>query len=478
MKLASVKLAPVRLAAPVFLRTVTFRLAMFQAALFAVFSLALLAFVYNATVGQLQREADASADQEFSELVKVYQKGKMPALNQEVFERAALPGPALYLLADEKNEILAGDFGSLPRIPVAGSSDHIEFRYDTTDAQGGRMSNRARGRIGRLGAGPVLLVARDMASSSKLVGRVMSAIYLSAGLGLLLSLASGYFASRQAALRVEALSRTAQDVMGGDLTRRAPVVGADDEFDQLARDLNAMLDRIERLMRSARTAGDAIAHDLRTPLTRLRQRIEVALDAPPDAEADRDALRRALDETDSVLATFTAVLRLARVQSAAGWTFQRVEISSIARDLCEFYEPVAEDRAIKFEQHVDDDLVAPGDHSLLTQALSNLIDNAIKYTPEAGHIEVAAHRNEEGRITLSVADSGPGIREEDRERVLDRFVRLETARTTSGAGLGLSLVAAVAEIHHADLALSDGLGGEAGPGLRVTLTLPVLAAKG
>jgi signal transduction histidine kinase len=466
-----------RLGLPVFLRTVTFRLAVFQAAMFAVFSLALVSFIYFATVGQVQNEADASADQEFTELVKVYDKDGMRALNQEVIERAASSGPALYALADTGGEVIAGDFGALPQRP-AGAGQRIVFEYQAPGPSGNFELNRARGRIGRLADGAILLVARDMANSSALVRRVTRAVYLGAGLGLILSLVSGYFASRQAARRAEALSRTAQDVMRGDLARRAPVVGADDEFDTLAQDINAMLDRLERLMRSARTAGDAIAHDLRTPLTRLRQRLEAALEAPPEMEADREALRRALEETDSVLATFTAVLRLARVQSAAGWRFERVELTAIARDLCEFYEPVAEDSGCVLTGEIDDDLTAPGDSSLLTQALSNLIDNAIKYTPKGGRIEVSAHRDKDDRVTLSVADSGPGVRPEDRERVIDRFVRLETARSTPGAGLGLSLVAAVAEVHHADLRLEDGLGGEAGPGLRVTLTLPVLAAKG
>ncbi len=491
--LARLKLTRFKLARPAFLRpdfwrrlaqrtimlrTVTFRLALVQIGLFAVFSLALLGFVYYATVVQTQAEADASADQEFNELANVYERDGMGGLNQEVFERAATAGPDLYVLANEQGEILAGDFGSFPQTPTAVSQRAV-FQYKTVQASNGEaVVNRARGRIGRLNGGPILLVARDMATSSELVRRVTQAVYFGAGLGFFLSLISGYFASRQAARRADALSRTAQDVMRGDLTRRAPVVGANDEFDTLAQDLNAMLDRIERLMRSARTAGDAIAHDLRTPLTRLRTRLEAALESPPNEDADREALRRALDETDSVLATFTAVLRLARVQSAAGWQFQRVDLSAIARDLVEFYEPVAEDGGVSLSSEIEDGLVVPGEASLLTQALSNLIENAIKYTPAPGRLHVSAMRNQSDRVALSVADTGPGVAPEDRERVIDRFVRLEAARSTPGAGLGLSLVAAVAEVHRADLKLEDGLGGVDGPGLRVTLTLPVLAAKG
>ncbi|HWA22413.1 MAG TPA: ATP-binding protein [Caulobacterales bacterium] len=490
MPLALPKLASIKWARPAFLRpdfwrrlaqrtimlrTVTFRLALVQIGLFAVFSLALLGFVYYATVVQTQAEADASVDQEFTELEKVYDKDGMNALNQEVFERASSAGPQLYILANKEGEIVAGDFGAFPQLPT-GASQRVPFEYKTLGPDGKTEVNRARGRIGRVGNGPILLVARDMANSSVLVGRVTRAVYFGAGLGFILSLISGYFASRQAARRAEALSRTAQDVMRGDLTRRAPVVGANDEFDTLAQDLNAMLDRIERLMRSARTAGDAIAHDLRTPLTRLRSRLEAAIESTPNEEADREALRRALEETDSLLATFTAVLRLARVQSAAGWQFQRVDLSAIARDLVEFYEPVAEDGGVSLASDIEDGLFAPGEASLLTQALSNLIENAIKYTPAPGRVHVSAKRGE--RIVLSVADTGPGVPPEERERVIDRFVRLETARSTPGAGLGLSLVAAVAEVHRADLKLEDGLGGAAGPGLRVTLTLPVLAAKG
>jgi signal transduction histidine kinase len=471
---------------PVYLRTVTFRLAVAQAIVFTLFSFALLGFLYFTTVGQLQREADQAADQEFAVLAQVYARGGMKALNQEVIVRAAAPGPLLYVLANPQGDVISGDFQVLPRTPE-GAGQRVVFDYETPrEAEAGDpeatrppQRTRARGRIGRLQNGPILMVARNMAGSSALVRRVTRAVYFGAGFGLVLSLLSGYFASRQAARRAETLSRTAQDVMAGDLTRRAPVVGAADEFDALASDINAMLDRLERLVRAERTAGDAIAHDLRTPLTRLHQRLESALDAPPDAEADRDALRRTLEETDALLATFNAVLRLARVQSGSNWRFERVDLSGIMRDLSDFYEPVAEDAGLSLSAEIEEGLVAPGEARLLTQAMSNLVENAIKYTPSPGKVKISARRRvSDGRIALSVADSGPGVPWEERERVIDRFVRLETARSTPGAGLGLSLVAAVAEVHKADLVLEDGLGGGACPGLRASLVLPVLAAKG
>ncbi|MGE3302389.1 MAG: ATP-binding protein [Hyphomonadaceae bacterium] len=466
----------VRLAWPVFLRTVTFRLAFFQALIFILFAFALLGFFYYFTVGQLQRDADAAADQEFETLQQVHAKGGFRALNQEVIERAAATGPSLYVLADSTGRVISGDFQDLPKPPEAGP--RLPFEYETIGQDNVIVRNRARGRIGRLSDGSILIVARDMSGTSAIVRRVTNAVWIGAAIGLVMSLVSGYFASRQAARRVEALARTARDVMAGDLTRRAPVIGADDEFDALATEFNAMLERIERLMRAARTAGDAIAHDLRTPLTRLKQRLESTLEANPETESDREALRRALEEADSLLATFNAILRLARVQSAAGWRFERVDVTAILRDLCEFYEPAAEDSGVALTAQVEEGLQAPGEASLLTQALSNLIENAVKYTPAPGRVIVSGKRREDGRIAVEVADSGPGVPPDDRERVVDRFVRLEAARSTPGAGLGLSLVAAVAAVHKADLALADGLGGETGPGLKVTFTLPMLAARG
>ncbi|MBL8530861.1 MAG: HAMP domain-containing protein, partial [Hyphomonadaceae bacterium] len=364
----------------------------------------------------------------------------------------------------------------LPLVP-RGTPERVDFNFETVDAAGAPTRGRARGRVGRLLNGPILLVARDLGDTALIAGRITRVLWTVAVLGLVFSVASGLLAAAQAARRAEALANTARDVMGGDLTRRAPVRGAGDEFDALAQAMNAMLDRIEHLMHTTRTAGDAIAHDLRSPLTRLKQKLEAALEAPPEAEADREALRTAVEEVDRVVDMFSAVLKLARVETAGNWRMHRVDVTGILRELVDFYEPAAEEEGLRLHGDVADDLAVQGDPGLFTQAVSNLIENALKYTPQGGHVELQARRRPDARVEILVLDNGPGVPPDERDRVLERFVRLETARSTPGVGLGLSLVSAVARLHHGGLHLRDGLersGG--GHGLGAALVLP--AARG
>ena len=457
------------------LRTTTFRLALAQAGIVLVFVLALLGYVYFATVGQLNADSDLLADQEYAALDRAYGEGGIRRLNQEVVERAARQGPLLYVLADSNGTVITGDFQQLPQTP-AGAAERVDFTFERVDADGAAVRGRARGQVGRLLNGPILLVARDLGDSALISGRITSALWTVALLGVVLSIASGLIGSWLASRRVEALAATAHDVMSGDLTRRAPVRGENDEFDALAIALNAMLDRLQHLMQVSRTAGDAIAHDLRSPLTRFRQKLEAALETPPNTEADREALRVALEEADSVLDTFAAVLKLARVEGNVTWRFERVNATGILRELVDFYEPAAEDVRRSLKGEVEDGLYIYGEPGLFTQAVSNLIENALKYTYENGRVEVRAVRRVDGRIEIAVSDDGPGIAPEDRDRVLDRFVRLESARSTPGAGLGLSLVAAVARLHKGGLHLRDGLGGQGErKGLGAVLVLPAMA---
>lgn len=457
------------------LRTTTFRLALAQAGIVLVFVIALLGYVYFATVGQLNADSDLLADQEYAALDRAYGEGGIRRLNQEVVERAARQGPLLYVLAESNGAVITGDFQQLPATPL-GTAERVDFNFERLDEDGNDVRGRARGQVGRLLNGPILLVARDLGDSALISGRITSALWTVALFGVVLSIASGLIASWLASRRVEALAATAHEVMGGDITSRAPVRGENDEFDTLAIAINAMLDRLQHLMQVSRTAGDAIAHDLRSPLTRFRQKLEAALEAPPNVEADREALRVALEETDSVLDTFTAVLKLARVEGNVTWRFERVNATAILRELVDFYEPAAEDEQRSMKGEVEDGLYIYGEPGLFTQAVSNLIENALKYTYESGRVEVRAVRRADGRIEIAVSDDGPGIAPEDRDRVLDRFVRLESARSTPGAGLGLSLVAAVARLHKGGLHLRDGLGGQGErKGLGAVLVLPAMA---
>ncbi len=439
---------------------------------------ALLGYVYFATAGQLTRDAATAADQEYVALERAYSEGGIRRLNQEVVERASREGAFLYLLADAGGQIITGDFSRLPVAVPGDVEERVDFQFEREVGENQVERGRALGRVGRLLNGPILLVARDLGDNAAIVQRITRVLYTVAILGFALSVASGLLASTQAARRAEALSNTARDVMGGDLTSRAPVRGVGDEFDALAEDMNAMLDRVERLIHATRTAGDAIAHDLRSPLTRFRQRLDQALEAPPDAEADRQALQKAADEADQILALFAAVLKLSRVETAANWRLEPVNISDLARELVDFYEPAAEEKGISFRAEIADGLMLHGEDGLLTQALSNLIENAFKYTPEGGRIEVRVRGGGDHFVRISVMDDGPGVRFEDREKVVQRFVRLESARSSQGVGLGLALVSAVARLHKGVLELNDGLGSGDRPGLDATLVLPRSEQRG
>jgi signal transduction histidine kinase len=457
------------------LRSTTFRLAIVQAGVVLAFVVALLLYIYVETAGQLIRDSDVLADQEYASLERAYAEGGIRRLNQEVVERAARPGPMLYVLAESNGAIITGDFQQLPALP-GESAERVDFNFDKADDNGTPRHGRARGREGRLLGGPILLVARDLGDTAVVAGRITRALWTVAILGLAFSVVSGLLAAWQASRRAETLASTAREVMTGDLSRRAPVSGLGDEFDGLAEAMNAMLERIEQLMHTTRTAGDAIAHDLRSPLTRFRQKLEVALDAPPNSEADREALRNAVDEADRLHEMFSAIMRLARVEASGNWKLERVDATPILRELVEFYEPAAEERGMTLRGDVGDGLVVRGDQGLFTQAVSNLIENALKYTQAGGHVEVRAQRRADGRIEIDVLDDGPGIAPADRDRALERFVRLEGARSTPGAGLGLSLVAAVARLHRGGLHLRDGLGEGERKGLGAALVLPAIEA--
>lgn len=444
------------------IRTTTFKLALRQAVVILGFVLVLLVYVYASTIGQLARDAEMSADAEFALLERAYAEGGRRLLEQEVLDRASRNTSFLYALAESNGEIAVGDLRELPA-PVGEQQVRVRFPY---------RGATARGRMGRVLNGPVLVVASDPGPAAQFSRRISRVLWTVGVLGLVFAVVGGLLASRQAARRVEDFADAARDVMAGDLSRRAPDARTGDEFDDLAREFNAMLTRLETLVRTTRTAGDAMAHDLRSPLTRLKQRIDHALESPPDAARDREALRKASEECDRLLEMFQAVLRLTRLESRESWTFASTDVSRIMHDLVEFYEPVAEEAGLSLSADVSEGLRLNAEAGLIQQAVSNLIENALKYTPRGGRVEIRAGMRPDGRLELAVLDDGPGVPQGERDRVMERFVRLEQSRTTEGSGLGLSLVSAVARLHRGVLALGDGLGQSARPGLRAALVLP------
>lgn len=455
------------------MRTTTFRLAVVHAVMFAVFTLGLLVYIYHSTAGYLRNESVRELDAEVQALGAAFRSGGMDRLNQTVIERSSVPGPFFYVLQDASGNKVSGDLAFIPgELPEPLSSTETYFDYQRKNRDGDIETHHANGVIIRLQNGASLMIAYDLGTRTAIVSRVTRTIWTALPIGLLLSLIGGLIISRWAARRAEQLSRTTQGVMSGDLSRRAPVVGSGDEFDRLSEQLNAMLDRLEHLMGMTRHAGDAIAHDLRSPLTRLRNRLED--DLAKGEETDRtQTIEKAIEEVDGILRTFNAILSLSRVQAGTTTRFEPINISELLDELAELYEPAAEASGLEFSFDIAEELKINGDRSLIAQAVTNLLDNAIKYTPEGGALTLRGRKTRNDEVEVSITDTGPGIPAEDRDRAVQRFVRLEASRTQAGNGLGLSMVAAIANLHSGRLVLEDGPGDTNMPGLRAALVFPI-----
>ena len=463
-----------RLALPTFLKTTTFKLALIYSAMFAAFSAALLVYLYYSTVYYIRAESERRLDLEFEQLGNAYFTGGMERLSQSVLERMTRTGSTyFYYLEDSSGRKIAGHFGRMPTTPPTADIQTVYFEFRQQEPDGTEILRPAAGRIVRLrDNGGALLVAFDTEQQTAIVGRIQRAIFIAAPIGLVLSLLGGILISRGAARRADELARTAEAVMGGELGRRAPVRGSGDEFDRLASRLNAMLDQIEKLVDSTRHTGNAIAHDLRSPLSRLRNRLEIALSEPMSRESAEATLEETVEEVDRVLGTFNAILRLARLEAGAEGERVRMDVSELGEELAELFDPACEEAGLSFKSQISRNLTILADRDLVGQALSNLLDNAVKYTPEGGAITFSITRGPNGTVDMTVVDSGPGVPEEARERVVQRFQRMDSARTHPGSGLGLALVDSVADMHGGELLLSDAGGPPDMPGLKATLRLP------
>ena len=454
------------------LRTTAFKLTLVYLGIFVLFAASLLAYFALNTRRLITEQITATVNGEVSGLSEQYGQGGLRRLVIVVDVRSRRPGSSLYLVTTPSGEGLAGNVGSLE----PGVLDHpgwLETNYHRLESPEG-AEHRALVRVVQLPGGFRLLVGRDLEERERLFGIVVNAGQWSLALVIVLGLLGGFFVSRRILSRIDAMTGTAQTIMAGDLSGRLPVAGTGDELDRLADNVNAMLERIEALMRGLKEVSDNIAHDLKTPLTRLRNRCEQALRSATGEASYRAALDATIAESDDLIRTFDALLMIARAESGqARENMTEFDASEIARDVGELYEPVADEKGIALKIDAPEAAPVRGNRELVSQALANLIDNAIKYAGRNGKVngvpaEIVVRAGDDGeRITLSVADRGPGIPDADRGRVVERFVRLEQSRSEPGSGLGLSLASAVARLHGGELKLEDNH-----PGLRTTIALP------
>jgi signal transduction histidine kinase len=458
-------------------RTTAFKLTLVYLVVFALFAAFLLAYFAWNTRRLITEQITETIDAEVQGLTEQYRLGGIRRIAFAIENRSRRPGSSLYLLTTAAGEGVAGNVGSLATgiLDNPGWAETVYRRADEQDAS----EHHALVRVDQLPGGFHLLVGRDLEERERLYDVVLAAGRWSVAIVVVLGLAGGFFVARRVLTRIDAMTETAGTIMQGDLHERLPVAGTGDELDRLAVNLNAMLERIEALMHGLKEVSDNIAHDLKTPLTRLHNRCEEALRTAADESQYRAALESTLEESEALIRTFNALLMIARAESGqARDDMISFDAAEVARGIGDLYEPLADDKGLTLKVETVAAAWVRGNRELISQALSNLVDNAIKYGVRGGVgadakpaeivLKVA---DQDDRIVLSVADRGPGITPSDRGRALERFVRLEQSRSEPGSGLGLSLAAAIARLHGGELTLEDNH-----PGLISAISLPRVPA--
>jgi signal transduction histidine kinase len=439
------------------------RIALLYAGLFTASALVLFVVIYQATAGYTARQMTQTIDGDLAGLASEYTLVGRDDVVGEIAIRlgAGRDASRYYLLQAPDGRVLTGNLGPLD--PTPGWVDIRLFQGPA----GHVVQRHVRARGVRLPDDNFLLVGVDARPLDELEHRVTSAFLWGILTTLILAAVGAGLMSRVSLRRIEAIRRTIEDIMAGNLSLRIPVNRAGDEVDRLSGQVNVMLDRIQSLMDGLKQVSNDIAHDLKTPLTRLRQHLELAHRGPPSLDGYRVAVDRAIAECDLTLSTFDALLRIAQIEAGtrrAG--FSTLDLADLLATIFEVYEPVAVDAGHTLEAHIDGVGRILGDRELLVQMISNLVENSLKHTPTGCRIRLAL-ADGNGGCRISVDDDGPGIPPSDRDKVFRRFHRVDASRSTPGSGLGLSLVAAVAQLHEASIDLADNA-----PGLKVTITFP------
>lgn len=453
--------------APRLLRSAAFRFALLFVGIFSVAAAFLVAVIWWATAGALDRQTISAIRTDASALVERYRDSGTQGLTDAIEERLALDAEnaTIYLLVDVAGRKLAGN---LDVWPTAIGEDGTWFR---TRIQNDGVTAEARVHRRDL-PGMRLLVGRDESERVQLRLLLTEGVAWSLGAVLIFAVMGAAVIRRALQQRMRPAMTTALDIASGNFSQRVPLSGQGDEFDRLGATMNIMLDRIASLMAGMRGVSDAIAHDLRTPIARARAKLEESLVTASGEEALRAAVEEGIADLDNITRIFQALLRIAEAEAGARRAaFAELDLPEVLRDAAEFYEVMAEAREQRLETDIPEHLHMLGDRDLLLQAVANLLDNAIKFTPPGGVVRLTVRQEERG-IEIAVSDSGPGLSAGDREHALDRFFRADASRNMPGSGLGLSLVRAVAQLHSGEVTLEDAMPGTVPPGLRVGLRLP------
>lgn len=459
-------------------RTSTVRLTATFIAIFVIFAILLMAFIGWQSSVSIQRQQANDIEREVSQFQRIGTSQGIRALAFAVNRLSSQPGPGLYYLGDAAGLMLLGNLSEVPA-EVLIAPGVYSFDYEQPDPWGDanagtdmpKRSGVAVVRSVELGNGMRLVVGRDVVERRGYSAIILQSFLVGVAGIIVFSIIAGGITARRVLRRIDTIRDTSTKIMSGNLSERVPVTRRNDEFDGLATNLNAMLDRIEQLLQGLKEVTDNVAHDLKTPLTRLRNKAESALRDTASDETRQDALETVIAESDRLIQTFNALLMIARVEAGApSGALSDINLSDVVADLAELYGPVAEDAHIEVETNIEQAVRLKANRELIGQAMVNLLENAVKYArPEdggTGRIRVELTRNAD-KVRIVVADNGPGIPEVDRKRVLERFVRLEQSRSEPGSGLGLSLVNAVARLHGGEFRIEDNA-----PGVRAVLELP------
>ena len=446
----------------------TFRLALLYAIIFSGSTLILFYFFYIFTASYMTQQMDNTIEAEIQGLAERYDNEGLEGLTKLIASRVSrqqATGNSIYLLTTYTLQPLVGNLDRWPK-NASINNDWLEFTLEVNEQT--NETHRARARIFRLPGRYGLLVGRDVHQLTQAKRRIIQALTWGIAIMIFLAFFGGLLLSRRTVRKIERINQTTRIIMSGDLSRRVAVTNRNDDFDQVAENLNQMLDRIQTLMEDIRRVSDNIAHDLRTPLTRLRQHLEQARQEEQHDSKSAANLESSIREADSLLNTFNALLRIARIEAGqVNVGFSHLDFTTLLEDVVEFYEPVAEDKDQTLSVHLQGPIKTWGDRDLLFQTLTNVIENAIKYTPAKGKIVVGLSQ-QHNEAVITIADNGPGIPEDEREKVFRRFYRLDQSRSTIGNGLGLSMVSAVISMHEGEITLSDN-----NPGLVTTIRIPL-----